>query len=712
MEKKRPVGRPKGSKSAKKTTKKTDKTKAAAKNSRTKKIPQGDVIFALDIGTYSVVGVLARKTNGVCEILDMQTAVHEKRCMADGQIEDIPAVAEDIVKVRDELERRNSIQLSRACIAAAGRALKTVRASWEYKLEKDKLITDEVLKATEIDAVRRTCAQYTSRTQSSENEPAAFYCVGHSVVSLTLDGFKVTKPEGHRGEKLTTEIIAAFLPSYVVESLCAAVDEAKLEVASITLEPIASMNAVIPQELRLINLALCDIGAGTSDVAVSRDGSVVAYGMATTAGDEVTETIMKELLVDFKTAEMIKTSESDEITYTDVLLSEHTITREKVLEIISPVSSELARVIADEIITANITPPQAVFLVGGSSKLSGLAALVSQELGIDESRVIIGRKELFRNIKASDELKLGAEHTTPIGIAVSSGEGVSYDFTTITVNGKRLRALDTNRITVFELLGLAKIKPEQLMASSGKPLSFTLSGEKITLRGKASSPAEIIVNGVSESINAVVTKGDEITIIPAQKGEDASAKISDYVDMKTAKTFNITAFGEKVRAGVFVSVNGKPIIADRRIHEGDDIEVKDVSTVSKVSELLGIDKDEKVMLNGREANGSEQLKSGDIITYAKPFTEVSEVKPQEKSPQQSDLDGGSGSALGTTITVNGISTVFPLREDGKQPIFLDIATAFSDNPTELLSRANTITVNGKVARLDEEIFDGDVIVIE
>lgn len=704
MEKKRPVGRPKGSKS----TKKTEKTKTAVKNSRTKKVPQGDVIFALDIGTYSVVGVLARKINGICEILDMQTAVHEKRCMADGQIEDIPAVAEDIVKVRTELEKRNSIQLSKACIAAAGRALKTVRASWEYKLEKDKLITDEVLKATEIDAVRRTCAQYTSSTQSSENEPAAFYCVGHSVVSLTLDGFKATKPEGHRGEKLTTEIIAAFLPSYVVESLCAAVDEAKLEVASITLEPIASMNAVIPQELRLINLALCDIGAGTSDVAVSRDGSVVAYGMATTAGDEVTEAIMKELLVDFKTAEMIKTSESDEVTYTDVLLSEHTITRGKVLEIINPVSTELAKVIADEILKANITPPQAVFLVGGSSKLAGLAGLVSKELGIDESRVIIGRKELFRNIKASDELKLGAEHTTPVGIAVSSGEGVSYDFTTITVNGKRLRALDTNRITVFELLGLAKIKPEQLMASSGKPLTFTLSGEKITLRGKASSPAEIIVNGTSESINAVVTKGDEITIIPAQKGEDAAAKISDYVDIKTAKTFNITAFGEKFRAGIFVSVNGKQVIADRRIHEGDDVEIKDLSTVNKVTEFLGIDKAEKVMFNGREANGSEQLKSNDIITYSKPFTEVSEVKP----PENSNPDGSSETAAGTTITVNGISTVFPLREDGKQPIFLDIATAFSDNPTELLSRAATITVNGKIARLDEEIYDGDVIVIE
>ena len=64
------------------------------------------------------------------------------------------------------------------------------------------------------------------------------------------------------------------------------------------------------------------------------------------------------------------------------------------------------------------------------------------------------------------------------------------------------------------------------------------------------------------------------------------------------------------------------------------------------------------------------------------------------------------------ITVNGIETEFPARGDGKPPIFLDVAAAFSDDPTELLAHAETITVNGKIARLDEEIHDGDVIIIE
>ena len=695
MEQKKRAGRPKKSSVS---SKKRGNTPSSAK-----KIPQGDIIFALDIGTRTIVGVLAKKLATGCEILDIETVAHEKRCMNDGQIEDIKAVSEDIKTVRRALEQKNHISLKSACIAAAGRALKTVRSSWEYKLDKEKMITDEILNATELDAVRRTCADF-----SAKNDSAAFYCVGHSVISLSLDGFKVTKPEGHRGERLTTELIAAFLPAYVVESLCAAVDEAGLEIAGITLEPIAAMNAVIPPELRLINLALCDIGAGTSDVAISRDGSVVAYGMATTAGDEITEVLMKELLVDFNTAEAIKTSAEEEITYTNILLMQNKIPRSRVLEIIAPAADELAKVIAQEIIAANATPPQAVFIVGGGSKLEGLPERVARELNLDVSRVIAGRRELLRRITAPETMSLGAEHTTPLGIALSYGEGVSYDYTTITVNGKKLRALDTNRLTVFELLNFAKIKPEELIAGAGKPLSFTLNGEKINLHGKPAKPSEILVNGELASLNTVVTKGDEVVITPAKRGENASAHLSDYFNLALTKGFWVNAFGEKTRAGQFVLLNGKEASGERRINENDEITLVERDTLGKLLKALEIT--DEVTLNGEKADGSETLRSGDLIEYAKPSFEVSRVEEAPTAAVETQPE--EPHRANPVITVNGIETQFPLREDGRAPIFLDVAAAFSDDPTKLLAHAGTITINGKIARLDEEIHDGDVIVIE
>ena len=691
--------------------------KAAKPDNAPKKDPQGDTVFALDIGTRTVVGVLAQRTpQGGCRVIDMVTVAHEKRSMADGQIEDIQSVASDIKRVKRELESRRKIALRSACIAAAGRALKTLRASWEYKLPKDKIITHEALKATELDAVRRTCESFTQ-----QNDNASFYCVGHSVISRSLDGFKVQKPEGHRGERLTTDIIGAFLPAYVVESLCTAVNNAGLEVSRLTLEPIAAMSAVIPPDLRLINIALCDIGAGTSDVAVSRDGSVVAYGMATTAGDEITEMIMKELLVDFNTAEALKTSTEKQISYKNILLTDCTITHEQIMKIIAPAAKELAKVIASEILTANAKPPQAVFLVGGGSKLEGLAELVAEELKVEPSRIVTGRRELLRGITAPDDMPLGAEHTTPLGIAISSGEGVSYDFTTITVNGRKLRTLDTNRLTVFELLSFAKIKPEEMMASAGKTINITVSGEKITLRGEPSKPSEIRVNGEPASLNTVVTKGDEVEIIPAEKGADGMARLSDYFDMSTIRSCTVTLLGSKKRAGRYILINGREIVAERRIWDGDSVELVETETLGRLLEVNGIT--ESVLLNDKRVSPDVLLQSGDVITleseYKAPADPAPEEKPEAKAepakptePQAPVKPEEPDPHKGCLITVNGIQAEFPAREDGNPPIFLDIAAAFSDDPTGLLSSAQTITVNGKIARLDEEIHDGDVIVIE
>ena len=77
-----------------------------------------------------------------------------------------------------------------------------------------------------------------------------------------------------------------------MESLYSAMNQAGMEVAGLTLEPIAAINVAIPEKLRLLNLVMVDIGAGTSDIAVCRDGKVVGYTMATLAGDEITESIM------------------------------------------------------------------------------------------------------------------------------------------------------------------------------------------------------------------------------------------------------------------------------------------------------------------------------------------------------------------------------------------------------------------------------------
>ena len=733
----------------------------AAKKPAPRRNPQGNTIFALDIGTNSVVGILAEKSGGAYRILDMETAQHVKRAMRDGQIEDIAAVAEVIKRVKSRLERRSNIELTKVCIAAAGRTLKTVRAVWDHDLPPEKTITAKDAKTAELEAVRRTSERF-----SAENEGDSSYCVGHSVVSVMLDGYRVATAVGHRGDKLTTEIIAAFLPAFVVESLCSAIDRAGLTAAGLTLEPIAAMNVVVPPDLRLINIALCDIGAGTSDVAISRDGSVVAYGMATVAGDEVTEGLMKRLLVDFQTAERIKSCTDEQVTYTDILLAEHTVTAKELKELLAPSAETLAETIANEILAANLVPPQAVFLVGGGSKLLGLSEKLAEKLELDPSRVTVGRRELMRGIIAPDDMEIGAEHATPLGIAVTNSEGLSYDFTTITLNGNKIRALGTSRLTIFELLPLGDISPDTLMAKSGEDLTFTLNGERVTLHGTPAKPAEIIIDGKIASINSTVGGGDEVEVTPAENGDNATARLSDYIEIPVVSSITVKLLGDEWSLKKRIFVNERAVSSDRDIHNGDVIEEHSVT----LGELLNSAKvTGRVLLNGKQQPHETVLRDGDVIEEAssapikmvqpgndEPLAEksapeapsvaaktdhaetetvneqpeapieqtpVMPTQPNQTTqptqpaqtvqpPQPEPTEQPKQDTDGIAISFNGMECTFPMPEEGRQPIFLDIASAFSDDPTTLLAHSNIITINGKFARLDEEIHDGDVIVIE
>lgn len=686
------------------TTAKSAAKPAPKKNAprRTKK-QQGDVIFALDIGTRTVVGVLAEKTQDGYKLIDMETQVHESRSMTDGQIEDIDAVAAVVKSVKAALERRQLVKLQRVCVAAAGRALRTLRHSCAHDVSSKRVISAADIREAELEAVRSAEEAFTE-----ENSTTSFYCVGHSVISLELDGYKVSKPEGHRGNSLVTEVIAAFLPAYVVESLCAAVDLAGLETAGLTLEPIAAINAVVPKELRLINIVMCDIGAGTSDVAASRDGSITAYGMATIAGDEMTEALMKQLLVDFNEAERIKTSPAPQTEYTDILFTHHTITAEQVAELIRPAEEELAHTICEEILAANGGAPQAVFLVGGGSKLPGLPELVADGLGLPAQRVAVGSREMIRGITAPKSVELGTEHATPVGIAITASEGVKYDFTTITLNGRKIRALDTRRLTAFELCSLAGIKPEQLLARSGKSLSYTADGERIVLRGTHSTPCEISLNGKECSLNSQVRKGDEVNVVPAVPGEDAAALLSDQYDMEGMSLLTVTLDGRQLTAGDHILVNGTPTAQDADIENGAVLRRIRLDTLGALLAQEGLPA-EGARVNGESQPPEYTLRDGDVITSAPEGSPV-EVSPEpEETPTEPPAQGSAED--GVPIVFNGMPAVFPM-EPGRQPVFLDILAAFSDDPTGLLAGSSTVMINGKLARLDEVIHPGDEIVIE
>lgn len=512
-----------------------------------------DVVFALDIGTRSIIGLVGRPEGEHLRVLAIEKEEHGKRAMLDGQIEDIDQVSKVARRVTDRLEAKLGFPLRQVCVAAAGRALRTERGRYNLHLPEVQRVTSELINQLESSAV----SQAEETLSKNQTEHQRFYLVGYTVSSYQLDRYPLTTLKGHNGQELDAEVVATFLPSEVVESLYTVMEAAGLEVASLTLEPIAALNAVIPADLRLLNLVLADIGAGTTDIAVCRDGAVVGYTMATTAGDEITEALMRQYLVDFATAERMKMQLSEPtITYRDVLGLEQGVPGPQVREALLGAAKALAQEIAQRVVAINGAPPSAMFLAGGGSKLLGLMEQVAQELEMDERRVALAGNNY--DISAfSHEYELNdPEYATPLGIAVSAGLGLISDSYRIMLNGQPAKLFRSGALTVLDLLMMNGYTSADLLGRTGRSLSVTLDGRRLTFRGQSATPCTLRLNGEETAPSHLVYAGDAIEFTPAVPGPSAERRVCDLV-------------GEDFLGGVLR--NGRPVPLDEPLHSGDQL---------------------------------------------------------------------------------------------------------------------------------------------
>ena len=527
---------------------------AASSKKRLKAQPK-NMIFALDIGTRKVIGIVGTVEGGKLRVIAMEKEEHTKRSMIDGQIEDIEQVAKVARAVKNRLEAKLQFNLKRVCIAAAGWALKTQRASFEMKFPQPQRLDKEIISHLEAGAI---CEAETTFTNGLETNSRQFYLVGHTIVQHYMDNYPVSNLLDHQARLIKADVIATFLPSEVVDSLYSVMHKINLEVTSLTLEPIAAINAVIPQNLRFLNLALVDIGAGTSDIAVTRDGGVVGYTMATVAGDEITEALMKKYLLDFNTAESIKTQigSQNTIQVTDILGNEQTVTKDDIMDCVDKSMESLCREISERIHEINGSSTSAVFLAGGGSKLEGMRASIAKYMNLDVNRVAIAGNN-FQTYAFSDSYDLNdPEYATPLGIAVSAGLNLIDESFHVTLNGNKAKLFRNSTITVRDILMMNGYSYHDLLPKAGQKLVVRLNGKQTVYYGTPGEPAVLRVNGKEAKISDLVHMGDNIEFSSAVNGQDAKRCLKDLI----ADDPNQTA-----------TVNGKIVSPDTPLENGDSI---------------------------------------------------------------------------------------------------------------------------------------------
>jgi len=678
----------------------------------TKRKPQDSgLIFALDIGTRSIIGIAGRVVDERFQVLAIEKEEHGKRAMLDGQIEDIAQVAKVARRVTGRLEEKLDCTLQRVCVAAAGRALRTEQGSYTMEFPEVTRISNDAIGRLESGAVSAAEAML-GQTQEGERR---FYLVGYTVAGYHLDRYPMSTLRGHNGQVLEATVVATFLPREVVESLYAVMEASGLEVASLTLEPIAALNAVIPADLRLLNLVLADIGAGTSDIAVCRDGAVVGYTMATIAGDEITEELMRRFLVPFATAEWMKTQMDEKsVTYRDVLGLEQSIPGDLVRETVQQPAHTLAQEIAQRVVALNGSAPSALFLAGGGSKLEGIRELVAEALDMDESRVALAGNN-YEITAFSEEYDLNdPELATPLGIAVSAGLGLISDSYRIMLNGKPAKLFRSGALTVLELLMMNGYGSADLLGRTGKNLSVTVDGQRMLFRGEPAVPCDLKLNGVETAPSAVVYAGDSIEFTPAVSGASAKRTLKDLL-------------GADFTGGV--TVNGRLADLDTLLNTGDQV-VTSTRPVrpARPSPPTPSPEPPRVEAPKAEPLPSKPLRVSPPVSEPPKREEKPEPvepspaaarpavpdspNPWERKPSPESPARTVQTALGPPLQVvlNGKALLLPGKPEGTPYYVMDLLE-HSGIDFEHLDRGVELQVNGQECAFSQELRPQDNVVI-
>lgn len=655
-------------------------------------MPEKKKLFALDIGTRSVVGIILEEDSQQYHVVDMLSIEHSERAMLDGQIHDVLSVSKIITHIKHELEKKHG-PLKEVSVAAAGRALRTERAKVTIEIKGKPMIRKEDILHLELTAVQQ--AQSNVAAKHEEELSHYYYCVGYSVLYYRLDGEEIGSLIDQQGDEASVEIIATFLPKVVVESLIAALHRSDLEMEALTLEPIAAINVLIPPTMRRLNVALVDIGAGTSDIALTDSGTIIAYGMVPIAGDEITEAISDHYLLDFPLAEKAKRdlSTNENITVTDILGFETEIPKEEVITQISPAIERLASSICDELYQLNgQKSPKAVMLVGGGSLTPELPKRVAEKLELPENRVAIRGIDAISSLTIAEHITKGPELVTPIGIAIAA-QKTPVHYVTIYVNEQPVRLFEVKKLTVGDCILAAGIKMSKLYGKPGMAKIVSLNGQQVTIPGQHGGPPTLLKNGATCSLDDEVHNGDKLVVSPGLNGESTSLKIQDLLDEIPIKEVSIN--GQNYQLTPRITCNGQAVTLEKDIEDRDQIEcfmpetIEDVLKTLNLKELLDSLHPFRVTLNNKEtfipAFSGKVFRNGMEVKLFSSYEHLDQIIIEKKQPK----------------------TIRELAEEKQLILSQSIPVIFNGREIQLTKMISEFKRTDEVLTEDDFIHDGD-----
>jgi cell division protein FtsA len=381
------------------------------------------IISAIDVGTTKVATIVANvKAEDDIEVLGV--GVVPSRGLHKGIVVNMDEARQSIAASVKEAQRISGIRIDSAYIGVTGRHISSLNNRGVVAIPRDdRLVRTQDLKRV-LSAARNIAVAEGKR-------------VLHAIPrSYALDGQEgVRQPVGMHGSRLDVEthIVTASVTS--IQNLAKCVRSIGVDVEDLILEPLASGEAALTPEERESGVILADIGGGTTDIAVFKNGSIYHTGILPVAGYQVTSDISIGLGLPFNIAEKMKrrygnvtpTLDMDQTAQVGIE-NGHSASYKDLCNIIRARMEELLQLILLEMPTSDYRTlaPCGLVLTGGTSNLSGL-----DELGESLLRIPVRKgRPLSTGIYGISDILNDPAYATTLGLIlwqVRGKEGSTYN---------------------------------------------------------------------------------------------------------------------------------------------------------------------------------------------------------------------------------------------------------------------------------------------
>jgi cell division protein FtsA len=378
------------------------------------------IAVGLDIGTTKIVAMIGKKNEyGKLEILGVgkskSLGVHR------GVVNNITQTIQSIQQAVAEAENNSGYKINDVVVGIAGQHIRSIQHS-DYISRKN---PDEVIGEYDIELL-------TSQVQNLAMLP------GEEIIHALPQEFKIDgqaeikEPVGMYGGRVESSFHIVVGQAASIRNLGRCVKSAGLELTGLTLEPLASADAVLSQEEKEAGVALIDIGGGTTDLAIFKDGIIRHTAVVPFGGNVITDDIKEGCSIIEKQAELLKTrfgsawpgeNKDNEIVSIPGLRGREPkeislknlskIIHARVVEIIEQVYAEIKQYGHEEPKKKLIA---GIVLTGGGSQLNHIKQLVEYITGMD-TRIGYPNEHLAGN--SDDELS-SPLYATSVGLVMES----------------------------------------------------------------------------------------------------------------------------------------------------------------------------------------------------------------------------------------------------------------------------------------------------